>query len=60
MHEHNDCKHNLKYCKVCDVVYCEKCNSEWKKPLTYYYQPYTITDGTVKNYEVTVNHAHNE
>jgi hypothetical protein len=38
-HAHNDCKHDLQYCKVCNVVYCEKCDSEWKKPFTY--QPYT-------------------
>ena len=25
-----DCEHSLAYCKVCDVVYCPKCNKEWK------------------------------
>jgi len=29
MHEHKDCKHELKYCKVCDVAYCVKCQREW-------------------------------
>jgi len=27
------CVHELKFCKKCDVVYCEKCSGEWvKKP----------------------------
>jgi hypothetical protein len=32
------CKHILKHCEHCDVVYCEKCNKEWKKETirTYY------------------------
>jgi len=30
MHEHTECEHKeLKYCKVCDIVYC-KCDKEWK------------------------------
>lgn len=31
MHEHNECEHLFDYCKSCDVVYCEKCKTEWKK-----------------------------
>jgi hypothetical protein len=31
MHNHTECDHELKYCKQCDVVYCEKCGGEWKK-----------------------------
>ena len=33
MHNHpkDVCEHELKYCADCDAVYCEKCNSEWKK-----------------------------
>jgi hypothetical protein len=29
MHEHKECEHELKYCKVCKVVYCELCNKQW-------------------------------
>ena len=29
MHNHDKCKHELKYCDKCDVVYCEKCKKEW-------------------------------
>jgi len=39
MHEHpvpavpKPCDHTFNYCKKCDVVYCEKCKSEWvRKP----------------------------
>ena len=33
MHEHSyiGCEHELKHCKHCDVVYCEKCQREWKQ-----------------------------
>ncbi|GAG40375.1 unnamed protein product, partial [marine sediment metagenome] len=51
MHEHIDqkeCEHILKYCKKCDVVYCEKCKSEWKKTgTTFSTWPY---DGTIGTY----------
>ena len=33
MREHNDCKHELKYCEHCDVVYCKTCKKEWKTPV---------------------------
>ena len=29
MHNHDKCKHELEYCDICDVVYCEKCQREW-------------------------------
>lgn len=32
MHNHEKpkaCKHELKHCDHCDVVYCEKCKKEW-------------------------------
>lgn len=31
MHEHSyiGCEHELKHCKHCDVVYCNKCSHEW-------------------------------
>lgn len=31
MHNHSKCEHSLKFCKDCDVVYCETCKEEWKK-----------------------------
>lgn len=34
MHEHAKCKHQLKYCEHCDLVYCEECKREWKKEMT--------------------------
>ena len=44
MHEHNECKHEeLKYCPICDVVWCVKCHKEWKQYVYTYYpymQPY--------------------
>jgi len=32
-HNHTHCKHSLEFCKHCDVVYCGKCNKEWKTPV---------------------------
>lgn len=29
MHDHIKCNHELKHCADCDVVYCEKCKTEW-------------------------------
>ncbi len=45
MHEHISCNHELKYCKVCDVVYCEKCKTEWVKSLIWTQQPYITYAG---------------
>lgn len=45
MHEHNDCEHELKYCKKCDVAYCEKCGKEWRN--------YNYTISTYPNYPST-------
>ena len=28
-HEHCGCNHNLKHCRVCNVVYCTICGKEW-------------------------------
>ncbi len=41
MHEHDKCKHSLKYCEKCDMVYCEKCKKEWKRNLIPSYNTYT-------------------
>lgn len=38
-HCHGECQHELKYCAVCDVVYCSKCGREWGKPLVTYPVP---------------------
>lgn len=38
MHEHNECEHDLKLCKVCNVVYCTKCGEEWKREIKWNYQ----------------------
>lgn len=43
MHTHCHCKHELKYCEVCGVVYCTKCGKEWTEKFVYTYPNYTIT-----------------
>ncbi len=45
MHEHVDlsCDHVLKFCKKCDIVYCEKCRLEWKR-VTFDWQYATSAD----------------
>lgn len=61
MHEHNECNHNLKYCSVCDVVYCTTCNREWRayrfwgEPYITYTRDYSYSTGTV-----IANHIHKE
>lgn len=42
-HDHTECEHELKYCKLCDVAYCVKCNKEWKYYTQYFNQPFTVT-----------------
>lgn len=49
MHEHiepKDCEHEFKYCKKCDVVYCDKCQKEWKAQEAVY-----IYNGTLTTYD---------
>lgn len=61
MHEHTQCEHELKYCKICDTVYCEKCNKEWKTPIKYnvwYNSQPVIGDGTINIPSVFNNHIH--
>ncbi len=50
MHEHKVCEHELKYCSICKVVYCEKCGKQW------YEQPAMWYDGnTLRNYNYTID-----
>jgi hypothetical protein len=67
MHEHSICEHELKYCPICDTVWCTKCNKEWKN-LTY---PYTVTYPNTTYYPIgdkisdpvgtiTINCTHNK
>ena len=60
-----NCKHeNLKWCPVCNVVYCEKCGEEWKQesPWTWTYPSgtgtYIGTDTltTTGDCSITCNH----
>lgn len=58
MHNHsNCCEHSrVRYCKVCQVVYCEDCGKEWRdysywKPTVPYWDTIggtQILDGNVK------------
>jgi len=34
-HVHNHCKHDIAYCQICDICYCEKCGREWGQKITY-------------------------
>lgn len=52
MHNHNyGCNHQLEYCGHCDVVYCKKCNKEWKYNFYNYVYPwqYTTSCGATGN-----------
>ncbi len=58
MHEHNDCQHEFKYCRICDMIYCEKCQKEWKyfAPVSYgswttITPPLVGTDGTLHGHK---------
>ena len=59
MHEHIQCEHEVKYCKVCDVCYCEKCKKQWYVyNITYIPNTQTwVGDGTYP-YTVTLSHTH--
>jgi hypothetical protein len=60
MHEHNVCEHEIKYCKVCDVVYCEKCKKQWYSyNITYnQYSTTWIGDGTYPGITTINSHVH--
>lgn len=65
---HCHCEHKLKFCSHCDLVYCEKCSAEWKKPtnnwtyggtgITLCGNTTTATAGT--NISTVANCNHNE
>jgi len=56
MHIHSKCNHELKYCEQCDIVYCEKCNKEWKKEIySYSTWPYNLQG---PNNTVPCNYSH--
>ena len=58
MHEHNSCEHTLKLCKVCDVVYCEQCKSQWRRN-TYTYTYPNVWYNTCNNHLGTAVNAEN-
>jgi hypothetical protein len=54
MHEHKH-EHELKYCEKCVVVYCTKCNKEWKhEPYSYIYTTPGTTVSPWKTYKGTI------
>lgn len=58
-HEHKECKHELEYCKHCDIVFCKKCGKEWKynfANLTFT-TPSNITNLIPYNYVVTTDRS---
>lgn len=64
-HDTHDCVHSLRYCKHCDVVYCEKCWKEWKNNnYTWWYGYNNYSSGgstpTYKDGTVYCNHAGEE
>ena len=36
-HNHHCCKHAVKLCEHCNIVYCAKCRFEWKEPCKLYH-----------------------
>lgn len=52
MHNHFvqiKCEHELKHCEQCDIVYCTKCNKEWKAGV----ETYKITTWPLVTYPLT-------
>ena len=50
-HTHESCEHELKYCKKCAVVYCDKCKKEWNDHIPSYY-PYYPTAAAYQTYPI--------
>jgi len=67
-HSHCGCKHNLRHCEHCDVVYCVRCGKEWCiNYITTSYPCYTYTNaGTPVQFsnpsssELTISNASSE
>jgi hypothetical protein len=64
-HNHKKCNHEkLKWCEICDVIYCENpdCGEEWKKQYTSwsFTIPYANGTQTFPNYpnETICSHTH--
>ena len=63
-HEHHEhhCYHELKFCSLCDIVYCQKCLKEWWRKSDYswtYTSPLcsgtTVSGGTSSIFNKAVN-----
>jgi hypothetical protein len=56
MHTHEHCFHELKYCSICDCVYCQKCGKEWKNNVWNTLSPsnWTFGNGTAYNAQQTI------
>ena len=66
-HEHKVCKHDVAYCKLCDEVYCEKCNvtweasctrNHWDNHWTYTDSPASVTATVTGNDDIHVYNSH--
>ena len=40
-HEHEGCRHDLRFCYQCDVAYCGKCDVNWSRHQWAWYVPNT-------------------
>lgn len=49
---HNHCKHTLKFCHACNVVYCDTCGKEWIERFTWTLN----TAGVSSNLTATSSH----
>lgn len=59
MHEHTQCEHEIKYCNVCDVCYCDKCGKQWSNFHISYTPSTTWIPADANPYTVTItNHTH--
>lgn len=69
-HNHVECEHLVSYCKVCRIVYCEKCDKLWYESSYTWVYPNTIpvtntgfskypdNISVVYNSDTTPPHAH--
>jgi hypothetical protein len=55
MHDQCLCEHSdLRYCKVCKVVYCLKCGREWVEKNPYSYTWYGSTTWMQDSYSINL------